>query len=31
MMGYDFHSEAVVDLDEIWHFIAGITPLRPTN
>jgi toxin ParE1/3/4 len=23
MTGYDFHPEAVVDLDEIWDFIAG--------
>lgn len=22
MKGYDFHPEAVVDLDEIWDFIA---------
>ncbi|MGD0457008.1 MAG: type II toxin-antitoxin system RelE/ParE family toxin [Terriglobia bacterium] len=22
MTGYDFHSEAAVDLDEIWDFIA---------
>jgi plasmid stabilization system protein ParE len=26
MMGYDFHPEAVVDLDEIWDFIAGDNP-----
>jgi len=23
MTGYDFHPEAVLDLDEIWEFIAG--------
>jgi toxin ParE1/3/4 len=23
MSGYDFHPEAVLDLDEIWEFIAG--------
>jgi toxin ParE1/3/4 len=23
MTGYDFHPEAVADLDEIWEFIAG--------
>ena len=22
MTGYDFHPEAAIDLDEIWHFIA---------
>jgi plasmid stabilization system protein ParE len=22
MTGYDFHSEAALDLDEIWDFIA---------
>ncbi|SRR5216684_6514138 len=26
MTGYDFHPEAVVDLDEIWEFIAGDNP-----
>jgi toxin ParE1/3/4 len=26
MTGYDFHPEAVVDLDEIWDFIAGDNP-----
>jgi hypothetical protein len=26
MTGYDFHPEAVLDLDEIWEFIAEITP-----
>ncbi|MFZ0773438.1 MAG: type II toxin-antitoxin system RelE/ParE family toxin [Candidatus Sulfotelmatobacter sp.] len=26
MTGYDFHPEAVVDLDEIWEFIAGSNP-----
>jgi toxin ParE1/3/4 len=26
MTGYDFHPEAVVDLDEIWGFIAGDNP-----
>ncbi|MGA8762035.1 MAG: type II toxin-antitoxin system RelE/ParE family toxin [Candidatus Sulfotelmatobacter sp.] len=26
MTGYDFHAEAVVDLDEIWDFIAGDNP-----
>jgi hypothetical protein len=26
MTGYDFHPEVVVDLDEIWDFIAGDNP-----
>jgi plasmid stabilization system protein ParE len=26
MTGYDFHPQAVVDLDEIWEFIAGDHP-----
>jgi toxin ParE1/3/4 len=26
MTGYDFHPEAVADLDEIWEFIAGDNP-----
>jgi len=26
MTGYDFHPEAVADLDEIWDFIAGDNP-----
>ena len=26
MTCYDFHPEAVVDLDEIWYFIAGDNP-----
>jgi hypothetical protein len=26
MTGYDFHPEAVLDLDEIWEFIAEINP-----
>lgn len=26
MTGYDFHPEALVDLDEIWEFIAGDKP-----
>ena len=26
MTGYDFHPEAVLDLDEIWEFIAGDNP-----
>jgi toxin ParE1/3/4 len=26
MTGYDFHPEAVVDLDEIWDFIVGDSP-----
>jgi len=26
MTGYDFHPEAVVDLDEIWDFIAEHNP-----
>jgi hypothetical protein len=26
MTGFDFHPEAVVDLDEIWDFIAGDNP-----
>jgi toxin ParE1/3/4 len=26
MTGYDFHPEAVLDLDEIWEFIAGNNP-----
>jgi toxin ParE1/3/4 len=26
MAGYDFHPEAVIDLDEIWDFIAGDNP-----
>jgi plasmid stabilization system protein ParE len=24
MTGYNFHPEAVTDLDEIWDFIAGV-------
>jgi toxin ParE1/3/4 len=27
MTGYDFHPEAVVDLDEIWEFIARDNPI----
>ena len=26
MTAYDFHPEAVLDLDEIWDFIAGDNP-----
>jgi plasmid stabilization system protein ParE len=26
MTGYDFHPEAVLDLDEIWDFIAAGSP-----
>ena len=26
MKGYDFHPEAVLDLDEIWDFIAADNP-----
>jgi toxin ParE1/3/4 len=26
MTGYDFHPEAVVDLDEIWDFITADNP-----
>jgi toxin ParE1/3/4 len=26
MTGYDFHPEAIVDLDEIWDFIAEDNP-----
>jgi plasmid stabilization system protein ParE len=26
MTDYDFHPEAVADLDEIWDFIAGDSP-----
>ena len=26
MTSYDFHPEAVVDLDEIWDFISGDNP-----
>jgi plasmid stabilization system protein ParE len=26
MTGYDFHPEAVVDLDDIWDFIAVDNP-----
>ena len=26
MTGYDFHPEAVIDLDEAWDFIAGDNP-----
>jgi plasmid stabilization system protein ParE len=26
MTGYDFHPEAVTDLDEAWDFIAGDNP-----
>jgi len=26
MTGYDFHPEAIVDLDEIWDFIADDNP-----
>jgi toxin ParE1/3/4 len=26
MTGYDFHPEAVLDLDEIWEFIARDSP-----
>jgi len=26
MSGYGFHPEAVLDLDEIWEFIAGDNP-----
>jgi plasmid stabilization system protein ParE len=26
MTGYDFHPEAVIDLDDMWDFIAGDNP-----
>lgn len=26
MIGYDFHPEAAVDLEEIWEFIANDSP-----